>query len=220
MSVPLAGERGLELRELLERAIATDVVVLLQATERHDQIFIEALIPRGAGFAMTFQSQLILIGARDLPGLRHLFAMLSHRHAGARLAHARQLRLEEAGTRTRPRRESLAERSTARTTQKQFAIRRGIDDGNIAGRIDARGDGGVDLTHRDFQTEHDGGIETGAAGALQIERRSFRRETAIEHALARQVEILGVLEHRAGADIAEHLAAQVECDPPAPSARR
>ena len=54
-----------------------------------------------------------------------------------------------------------------------------------------------------FSPMHDRGIEAGAARALQIERRRFRREAAVEHAFAREIEILRMLEHRAGADVAE-----------------
>src|SRR5437660_10626427 len=44
--------------------------------------------PRGAGILVARERELVLLLARDLPLLRHLFAVLAHRESGARLGDA------------------------------------------------------------------------------------------------------------------------------------
>ena len=54
----------------------------------------------------------------------------------------------------------------------------------------------------------DGGLDAGVAGLLDVVGRGLGREPGAEHRLAGQVEVAGVLEHRAGDDLAEPLALQ------------
>ena len=68
----------------------------------------------------------------------------------------------------------------------------------------------VVLAERDAVGDGDGRLQAGAAGLLQVVGRGVRRQRAAEHALAHQVEVAAVLEHRAADDGAEPLARQVE----------
>src|SRR5678816_2063383 len=61
------------------------------SAERHHQVLVEAGEPGRGGVLVAGERDLVLLPARDVPLLGHLLAVLPHRHAGARLAHARVL---------------------------------------------------------------------------------------------------------------------------------
>ena len=111
---------------------------------------------------------------------------------------------------TEERRDALPGAAAPIRAQQNFAVRFGVDNGRIAGGINSRRDTGVDLSKRDLVTKQNRGFDTGAAGALQIEARGLRIETGRQHAFARQIEIFGMFEYRAGHDIAESLVLQME----------
>ena len=148
----------------------------------------------------------ILIGARNLPGLGHLFAVLAHRKPGARLEHAGHDRLEVPRTQTEERLDAPPGAASTKRAQQQLLVLARIDDGRIADRVEPAGDAGVHLAERDFHRHGNRGVESGAAGALHVDAGSLRIEAGRQHALAHQVEVLGVLEHGAAGDIAEALA--------------
>jgi hypothetical protein len=82
-------------------------------------------------------------------------------------------------------------------------------DRRIGGGVYAAGDAGLDLPQGDLVADQDGGFQAGAAGLLHVVSRGFRGEAARQHALARQVEVARMLQHRAGGDFAEALAMQL-----------
>ena len=102
----------------------------------------------------------------------------------------------------------LPESAAAKACEQQLAIGGRIDDRHVADGVDAGGDAGIDLAQRDLVADEDGGLEAGAAGALDVEARRLRIEARRQHAFAHQVEVLRVLQHRAGDDIAEPRAGQ------------
>jgi hypothetical protein len=208
VSVPCRSNGRFQRGELFQRRVASDVVVALEAAKLDDEIVEESFVEGRGCFAVTFQRELILLGARDLPSLRHLLAALAHRQTGVRLRDRRQLRLEMTRPQSEPRRQPRPERFGARAAQQDAAIRVRVDHRHVAGRVDAGSDAGIDLSHRDLQADDDRCIQARATRALQIERGRLARETAVEHALARQAEVARMLEHRAGADVAERRAFQ------------
>ena len=68
----------------------------------------------------------------------------------------------------------------------------------------------VDLAERDLVGDLDRRLQPGAAGLLDVVGGRLGCEPRAEHALAGQVEVARVLEHRAGHDLAEPLAPQLE----------
>ena len=84
----------------------------------------------------------------------------------------------------------------------------GVDDGRIADRVDAGGDRTVDLSERDFVSQHDRGFEARAAGPLQVEPGGFRGETRAEHGFARQVPLARMLHDGARRHVVDPLAIQ------------
>ena len=86
---------GLSVPSFSTRAVGAHVVVDLEALVFADhEVAEEPARPRLAGIHVAEIRERILVGARDLPGLGHLFAVFAHRKAGARLEHAGHHRLE------------------------------------------------------------------------------------------------------------------------------
>ena len=100
----------------------------------------------------------------------------------------------------------LARRSPSRTRRRSSpkAI------GRVRRGVDAAGGARLVLAERDAVGHGDGRLQAGAAGLLQVVGGRVRRQRAAEHALAHQVEVAAVLEHRAADDGAEALALEVE----------
>ena len=68
----------------------------------------------------------------------------------------------------------------------------------VGGGVDAAGDAHVELTEGDLVGDQDRRLQAGAAGLLDVVRRGVRVEPGAEDHLAGEVEVAGVLEHRAG----------------------
>ncbi len=135
--------------------------------------------------------------------------MLAHRQPGARLAVARQRRLEVAGAQLHERLELVAGGLAAVGLQEDLAQPFVDADGRVRGGVDAAGDAAVDLPEGDLVGHQDHRLQPGAAGLLDVVGRGFRRQARAEHAFAGQVEVARMLEHRAGGDFAETQAVQV-----------
>ena len=103
--------------------------------------------------------------------------------------------------------DALAKRCVPRNARSSSCwYSREIHDRRIADGVEAAGDAGVDLAERDLLRDRDRGVEAGAAGALHVEAGRRGIEARRQHALAHQVEVLRMLEHRAAGDVAEALA--------------
>ncbi len=114
------------------------------------------------------------------------------------------------GRSAEPRRQPLPGAAAAGAGEQQLLIGARVDDRRIADGIGAAGDAGVDLAERDLVADVDRGFEARAAGTLHVEPRGVRIEAARQHALAHQVVVARVLDHRAGGHIPETLALKLE----------
>jgi len=94
--------------------------------------------------------------------------------------------------------------------EQQLLIRARVDDRRIADGVGAAGETGVDLSERDLVADVDRGFQARAAGALHVQPGSVRIEPTRQHALAHQVVVPGVLDHRACGHIPETLALELE----------
>jgi hypothetical protein len=106
--------------------------------------------------------------------------------------------------------DAFAETAAAIARQQQVTEFGGKHHGWIADGVDTAGNARIDLAQRDLVADQDGGLEAGAAGPLDVEARSLGIEPRRQHAFAHQVEVLRVLQHRAGNDIAQPLSRQPE----------
>ena len=159
---------------------------------------------------MALQRQLVLRLAGNTPGLRHQFAVLAHRQTGAGFAIARQFRLEVMQAQLRQRLEFVG-RCLAAIDLQQDLPQVFVDaDGRVGGGIDATGNAALNLTEGDLVRHQQRRFETGAAGLLNVVGRRLWRQPRTEHAFTGEVEITGVLEHRAGGYFAHAQAVQVE----------
>ena len=135
--------------------------------------------------------------------------VLTHRQAGARLAVDRDLHAQRRGQladQLEPVDVGLRAPQPEQDAAQVVAER----DGRIRGGVDPAGGGHLVAAGRDPVGGGDGGLQPGAAGLLDVERRGVRRQRAAQHAFAHQVEVAAVLEHRAADHRAELLARQVE----------
>ncbi len=177
---------------------------------RHHQVIVETGLPRGRRLEMALAGDAVLFGARDIPGARHQFAALPHRQSGARLDDRWQDRLEVARPQSEPGPSRWPKAAAAVALHQQFAIGIRKHHRRIAHRVDAAGDAGVDLAQRDLVGDQDRGLETGAAGALDVESRRLRIELGGHQCFAHQVEVPRMLDDRAADHIAEPMALQAE----------
>ena len=169
-----------------------------------------ALLVGGGQLAVAFIGQTVLLVAGDLPVLRHALAVLAHRQPGARLAVARDVwrqvaraHLEQAF--------HLVAGGLAAIDLQQDAPQPFVDaDRRVRRGVHPAGDAAVDLPEGDLVGHQDRRFQAGAAGLLQVVGRRLRRQPRAEHAFAGQVEVAGVLEHRAGDHFAQAFAMQVE----------
>src|SRR5690606_42037811 len=120
--------------------------------------------------------ELVLFLAADLPFLGHQFAGLAHGKAGARLGNTREGRLQVLRAQLQPGLELVTEAPAAVGFEHDFAEVVAVDDGHVGGGGDAAGDAGVDLPEGDLVGDVDDGLQAGAAGAAQVERRGVRVE--------------------------------------------
>ena len=107
-----------------------------------------------------------------------------------------------------PRADALARALSAVALEQELLEGLGVDDGRIADRVDAGGDRTVDLSKRDFVSQHDRGFEARAAGPLQVEPGGFRGETRAEHGFAGQVPLARMLHDGARRHVVDPLAIQ------------
>src|SRR6185295_16174893 len=118
--------------ELLERGIAPHVVIGFYSRKFNYQIVEEAGLPRGGRVLMAGERELVLLAAAHLPLLRHLLAMLAHRHAGARLGDAGMRRLEVGKAYRADGRELFSERATPRQLQHRLLQLRAVAERDVA----------------------------------------------------------------------------------------
>ncbi len=85
-----------------------------------------------------------------------------------------------------------------------------VDDRRVADGVGAAGNAYLDLPERNLVADMHRSFEAGAACTLHVHRRCLRIEPRGEHAFARQVVILGMLDDSAGRHVAEALALQFE----------
>src|SRR6185312_13717270 len=157
------------------------------AQKRNDEVFVEALAPRGGRFHVALAGEPVLLLAADVPALHHELGALAHRKTRTRLHDGRQDRLEVARPQARPWRQTLAETLAARARQQQLLVGTRVHHRRVADGVDAAGEAAIDLTERDLVGRHDRGFETGAAGALQIEPGRLRIEPARQDTLACEI---------------------------------
>ena len=201
---------GFQRREFFEAGVGTQIVVPAQARHWDDQVVVKAFLPRLGTLEVTLQSELILRHAADAPFLGHKLAVLAHRQAGAGLAHRGHGRLEIAWPQSQPGLQSLTERTAAGAFEHDLVEGRAVDDGNVAGGIDAAGDRNVDFSPRDALSELNGGRQAGAARALDIVGGSMRVQAGTERRFAGEIPVTRMLDHCAGGDFAERLALESE----------
>src|SRR5947208_730259 len=99
-------------------------------------------------------------------------------------------------------------RTAARRLQNRLLELPPIGERNVARAIHAARDSAFDLAERDAVGKLQRRREAGAARALQVVGRRLGVEAASERALARQVPVARVLDHRPRGDFADPLAFQ------------
>ena len=124
VSVPRSdlSNAGLSVRDLLQADVLAQVVVAEHAGERHDQVVHVAGAIGLGRLPVALVGQLVLLGAGDLPLLRHQLGVLAHGQARARLADVGRLRRQLAGREALEGREPLA-RSTWRSAPRPGGAR-------------------------------------------------------------------------------------------------
>jgi hypothetical protein len=135
--------------------------------------------------------------------------MLPHRHAGARLGVARDLRHDLA--RPQVPEQLHASQPLRPVGLEQHAPQVLVDgDRRVARGVDAAGDAPGDLAERDLAGDGQRRLKAGVAGHLEVVGRGGVVERAAQDALAGEVEVAAVLEHGAGHDLAGALAGEPE----------
>jgi hypothetical protein len=156
------------------------------------------------------RGDLVLRLAGDPPRGRGQRLVLAHRQSGAGLGRGGRGRREVPGSDRREGGELLPRRPRPGQVQQRAAQRVADGDRRVGRRVDAAGDPGLDLPEADLVGQPDDGLHAGRARLLDVVRGGLRRERRAEHRLAGEVEVPGVLEHRAGRDLADALAGQPE----------
>ena len=203
-------EDRLELGQLLQRGVRAQVLVAVEAVERRDQVVLEAAVVRRRQVVVRGHGQLVLRLASDLPLEGGQGSVLAHRELGAGLTVLRDRRHDVAGADLGQGREALAVGLRPVDLEQDLAQALAHGDRGVGGGVRPSGDADVDLAERDLVADHDGRLQAGAAGLLDVGRRGLGRELGAEHRLAGQVEVTAVLEHRTGDDLAEALALEPE----------
>ncbi|MCW0417635.1 hypothetical protein NB689_003389 [Xanthomonas sacchari] len=202
-------EGRLQRGQLLQRGIRAQDVVALHAAERRDQVGEEAALVGGGQLVVRGHRPGVLRIARDVPLLGHVLAVVAHALAGARLGHARELglelgELEAAGQRA----QLVAGALGAVGRQQPRAQLLAVDDRHLGGGVRTAADARLDLPQRDLVGDGDDAVQAGAAGALQGDARSQRRQPGGQRRLAAQVPVAGMLDHRAHRHFAQLLPVQ------------
>src|ERR1700691_2367074 len=106
-----------------------------------------------------------------------------------------------------PRADALTRGLSSIAFEQQLLEGFGVHDRRIADRVHAGGNRTVDLSERDLVAHRDGGLETRAASALQVESGGLRGEARAEHGFTRQVPLARMLHHRAGPHLVDPVTA-------------
>ena len=186
------------------------VVVLVEAAERCHQVVLEPGVVRRGEVLVGGGGELVLLLAADLPLDRGQRGVLAHREAGAGLAVLRDGQADVARADGGQRGEPAAGVAGGVDLEQLLAQLLADRDGRVGGGVGASGDADLDLAERDLVRDLDRGLQTGAARLLDVGRGRLGREPRAEHGLAGEVEVAGVLQHRAGDHLAEPLARQPE----------
>ena len=203
-------EHRLELRELVGARVRAQVLVALEAEIRRHEIVEEAALVGGGQRLVRGDRQLVLILARDAHALGRDRLVLAHRHAGARLGVARDVGHEVVRTQMAEQLHA-ARRSLPPVGLEQHLSQVLVDaDRGVAGGVDAAGDAPLDLAHGDLAADRQRRLQAGVARLLQVIGGGGVVERRAEHALAREVEVARMLQHRTGDDLAGALALQAE----------
>ncbi|MGC0375682.1 hypothetical protein RKD28_003198 [Streptomyces sp. SAI-229] len=127
--------------------------------------------------------------------------MLAHGQARARFGVARDVGDEVAGAHLRQRLQPAAECLRAPRLQQRLA--QGVVDaeGRVAHGVGAAGDRGLRLAEGDLVGGGDDGLESGAAGLLDVVGGGAGVECRAEDGLAGEVEVTAVLEDRPGDEL-------------------
>ncbi len=160
---------------------------------------------------MALQGQFVLRFAGDVPGAGHLLSMFAHGQASARLAIARQRRLDQhAGAQAQGGGQTLATGLGARQVEQDLAHLFVQCDRCIGGGVHTAGNAALDVAQRNLVGHQHGRLQTGATGLLQIKSRGFAGQRGGQHTFAHQIEVARVFHHRACGHVAQALAVQVE----------
>src|SRR5262249_40579156 len=154
--------------------------------------------------------KLILFGAADPPLGGHDRAVLTHRKTGTRLGVTGYLGHDLSWTNPCEQLHPPAGRGRAIEVEQdlaQFLVERERSGG---GGVVPRGAPGVDLAQCALLGHRDRRLETGPARLLDVIRGRLWCEACAEHGFAGEVAVAGMLEDRAGNDLAEALALEVE----------
>ena len=157
---------------------------------------------------MTLQGQLVLFHAANAPGLDHELGALAHGQPGAGLRRPGQHGSKMPQTQSEPGADTLAGGLSPVALEQELLEGLGIHDRRIAHRVDAGGDGAVDLPERDLVAQRDRGLQARAASPLQVQPRGFGGEAGTEHGFAREVPLAGVLHDGAGRHLVDAQTAQ------------
>ena len=209
-ALALAEDR-LELGERLDRRVGTQVLVALQPAERRELVVEEALVVRRGQVLVGRSRELVLVLAGDPPLQRGQGGVLAHRHLRPGLAVLRDGQPDVART------------DLGQSGQLALGVAGGVDlhqllaqlvadrDRSIGRGVGATGDPDLDGAERDLVGHDRRGLQTGAAGLLEVGGGRLGCELGAQHGLSGQVEVTGVLEDGAG----HHLAHPLALDPEA-----
>ena len=199
-------ERGRKLGNFFEADVLAQIVVVEHARGRHDKIVEKARIVGRRRPFVAAKSELVLIGARDPPFLRHQLAMLPHGEAGARLGVGGRADRNIAQRKAAQRACLAGQRLLRAELRKPFGEGALQLDRRIGHGIGAGGDGGIDLADRDFRRAAERRLQACAASLGQRDAWRVLAKLRADDCFARQIEILGVRDDRAADDFVDVLA--------------
>ncbi len=186
-------EGGLKLCDLLDTDVGPQIIVAEHARSRDNQIVEEPQIVGRRRALMAAESKLVLLRARDMPLLRHQFAMLAHGKAGARLGVGRRRHGEVAERKAADERGRLFGHRFFRADLCEPLGEGALQlDGRIGHGVGAGRNRHLDLPRRDFRRAAERRLQARAASLGQRNARRVLAELRADDGLARQIEILGV----------------------------
>ncbi len=159
---------------------------------------------------MTREGELVLVFALHVPLLCRLLHALAHRQSRARLHDARKLRREMLRAQPEPRHDAVHRGPRGVHVEQDVPEFVTEYDGRVADGVGAACNPAVDLAEGDLVGNEYCRLDAGPAGALQVHSRGLQGQPGIDHALAGEIPVAGVLDNGAQRDVAHGLAAQVE----------